>query len=57
MPIFHCAGDEVSKAKGPSDAPPDAGFKVTRHIRWLTLGAMQLGGCTGVSDGLASNAG
>jgi hypothetical protein len=39
MPIFHCAGGEVSKAKGPSDV----GSRVTGRVQWLTLGAAQLG--------------
>jgi hypothetical protein len=48
---------EVSEAKGPSDATPDVGSGVTGRVRWLTLGAAQLGGYTGVSDGVASDAG
>jgi hypothetical protein len=48
---------EVSEAKGPSDAAPDAGSGVIGRIQWLTLGAAQLEGCTGASDGLASDAG
>jgi hypothetical protein len=35
----------------------DAGSGVTGRVRWLTLGAAQLDGCTGASDGLASDAG
>jgi hypothetical protein len=45
--IFHCAGGKVS----------DAGCGVTRRVRWLTLGAAQLDGCTGAFDGLALDAG
>jgi hypothetical protein len=57
MSIFHCAGGKVLEAKEPSDAAPDAGSGVTGHVRWLTLGAAQLDGYTGMSDGLASDAG
>jgi hypothetical protein len=56
-PIFHCARGEVLEVKGPSDAALDTGSGVTGHVWWLTLGAAQLGGCTGVSDSLASDAG
>jgi hypothetical protein len=55
--IFYYARGEVSEEKGPSDAAPDAGSGVTRRVRWLTLGVAQLGGCTGASTGLASDAG
>jgi hypothetical protein len=55
--FFHCARGKVSEVKGPSDAAPDASSRVTGHVRWLTLGAAQLGGCTSVSDGLASDTG
>jgi hypothetical protein len=57
MHIFYYARGKVSEAKGPSDVAPDAGSGVTGRIRWLTLGAAQLGGCTGMSDGLTSDAG
>jgi hypothetical protein len=57
MSIFHFTGGKVLKAKEPSDAAPNAGSGVTEHVRWLTLGAAQLGGYTGTSDGLASDAG
>jgi hypothetical protein len=63
--IFLCAGGkkggEVARMflveKHSSDAAPDAGSGVTGRVWWLTLGAAQLGGCTGTSDGLASDAG
>jgi hypothetical protein len=45
--FFHCAGGKVS----------DAGSEVTGRVRWLTLGAAQLDGCTSASDGLTSDAG
>jgi hypothetical protein len=44
---------KFSEAKGPSNA----GSGVTGRVRWLTLGAAQLGGCTGAFGGLASDAG
>jgi hypothetical protein len=34
-----------------------AGGGVIGRVRWLTLGAAQLDGYTGASDGLASDAG
>jgi hypothetical protein len=57
MSFFHCVRGKVSEAKGPSDTAPNAGSGVTGRVRWLTLGAAQLDGCTGASDGLASDAG
>jgi hypothetical protein len=57
MHIFHYARGKVSEVKGPSDATPDAGSGVTGRVRWLTLCAAQLGGCTSVSDGLALDTG
>jgi hypothetical protein len=41
----------------PEAVSPDAGSGITGRVRWLTLGAVQLDGCTGASDGLASDAG
>jgi hypothetical protein len=41
----------------PEAESPDASSGITERVRWLTLGAAQLDGCTGASDGLASDAG
>jgi hypothetical protein len=41
----------------PETESPDAGSRITGRVRWLTLGATQLDGCTGASDDLASDAG
>jgi hypothetical protein len=56
-PIFYYAGGEVSEVKELSNTAPDTSSGVTGRVRWLTLGAVQLGGCTGASNGLTSDAG